>query len=452
MQILQNHRTFFNCGATKPVAYRKANLKVLKKVILENEQKIYDALYADLKKCKESAWITEIGMVINEIDYAIKKLDSWAKPVSAGTNLLNFPAKSYTVAEPLGVVLIIAPWNYPFQLLFNPLIGAIAAGNCVAVKGSEFVPATDAVMKTIVETSFEKEYVSYHTGDGATVFNELTSNFRFDHIFYTGSTAVGKLIYQRAAEALTPVTLELGGKSPCIVDETANLKVAAKRIAVTKFDNCGQMCVAPDYLLVHKNICQEFIGILKQTIVDFYGQDASSSYDYGKIVNQRQFNRLRNYLVDADIVHGGATNEESLYIEPTIIRNCKLSDAVMQEEIFGPILPYFVYETKEEALELIKNHENPLAFYVYSNNSSNQKYFTDNVAFGGGCINNSSWHLTNHNLPFGGRGNSGIGNYHGQYSFHTFSHKKAIMKTPTWFNPKIKFPSFKGRLGLFKKI
>jgi aldehyde dehydrogenase (NAD+) len=452
MQVLQNHRTFFNCGATRPIAYRRGQLELLKKTILAREQKIYEALFTDLRKCKESTWITEIGMVINEINYAIKNIDSWTKPTSAGTNLLNFPSKSYTIPEPLGVVLIIAPWNYPFQLLFNPLIGAIAAGNCVAVKGSEFAKATDAVMKEIVEDCFEREYISYHSGDGAEVFNALTSDFRFDHIFYTGSTAIGKLIYQRAAETLTPVTLELGGKSPCIVDDTANLKVAAKRIAVTKYDNSGQMCVAPDYLLVHKNVSEEFVMTLKQTLTSFYGEDASASYDYGRIINERQFNRLASYLQDADIVFGGSTNASDLYIEPTIIRNCKHTDAVMQDEIFGPILPYFIYETNEEALAIIEKHKNPLAFYIYSNSKTNQAFFTNNVSFGGGCINNSSWHLTNHNLPFGGRGNSGMGNYHGKYSFKTFSHTKAIMKTPTWFNPSIKFPSFKGKLNLFKKI
>ncbi|MBP6430580.1 MAG: aldehyde dehydrogenase family protein, partial [Ferruginibacter sp.] len=352
----------------------------------------------------------------------------------------------------LGVVLIIGPWNYPFQLLINPLIGAIAAGNCVVLKASEFAPATAAVMKKIIESTFDKNYILFTEGDGATVVPAMLNNFTFDHIFYTGSTAVGKLIYKMAAENLTPVTLELGGKSPCVVEEDANIKVAARRIAVTKFSNCGQMCVAPDYVLVHERKKDELVTALKKAIIDFFSEDASTHYNYGKIINEKQFDRLTNYLQQGEVLIGGKTNKENLFIEPTIVDNISLEGSIMKDEIFGPILPILTYKTKEDALAIIEKNKNPLAFYVFTSSNKNEKFWMDNVAFGGGCVNNASWHLTNHNLPFGGRGFSGTGNYHGKSSFDTFSHKKAVMKTPTWFDPSIKYPPFKGKLKLFKWV
>jgi aldehyde dehydrogenase (NAD+) len=391
-------------------------------------------------------------MVISELNAAIKHLHQWMAPESKGTNLLNLPSSSKVLKEPLGVVLIIGPWNYPFQLLINPLIGAIAAGNCVVLKPSEFAPATEAVMKKIIEDVFVPEYILYVQGDGATVVPGMMNNFAFDHVFYTGSTAVGKLIYKMAAEKLVPVTLELGGKSPCVVESDANIKVAARRIAMPKFSNAGQMCVAPDYVLVHDSLKEKFISAVKEVVKEFYGDKPEENYNYGKIINEKQFDRIRNYLSNGKILMGGRTDKQQLFIEPTILDEVTMSDAVMKDEIFGPVLPVISFKNKEEALNVIGQHPNPLAFYIFTGSTAKEKDWLNSVTFGGGCVNNASWHLTNHHLPFGGRGFSGTGNYHGKYSFDTFSHKKAIMKTPTWFDPAIKYPPLKGRLKLFKWI
>ena len=451
-QPLLNMRRYFKSGATKPYAFRKEQLKKLKQSILSHEQDLYDALYADLKKSKEEVWVTETGMLMAEINEAIKNLKQWMEPQKVRTNLLNLPSSSHILIEPLGIVLIIGPWNYPLQLLFNPLIGAIAAGNCVVLKPSEFAPATATVMKKIIEETFPKDYILFAEGDGALVIPEMMEHFEFDHVFYTGSTAVGKIIYKLAAEKLVPVTLELGGKSPCVVEIDANLKVAAKRIALTKFSNAGQMCVAPDYLLVHQSVKKKLIEELKKSIEKFYGSNAAESYNYGKIINKKQFNRIVGYLKDGRLLYGGKTNMDALYIEPTLLDNVSIIAPIMTEEIFGPVLPIIGFDTMEEALEIIDHNKNPLAFYLFTSSRAKEKIWLNNVAFGGGCINNASWHLTNHHLPFGGRGFSGSGQYHGKFSFDTFSHKKAVMKTPTWFDPAIKYPPFKGKLKLFKKI
>lgn len=452
LSSLQRVRHYFNSGDTKEYSFRKAQLKKLKASILKHEQDIYNALYTDLKKSPEETWVTETGFVISELNAAIRNLYQWMQPEPVETNLLNLPSTSKVLKEPLGVVLIIGPWNYPFQLLINPLIGALAAGNCVVLKPSEFASATDAVMKKIIEEVFPPEYILYVPGDGATVVPEMMNNFSFDHVFYTGSTTVGKIIYKMAAERLVPVTLELGGKSPCIVESDANIKVAARRIAMTKFSNAGQMCVAPDYVIVHESIKEKFIASIKNTVEQFFTGKPEESYNYGKIINDKQFDRIAGYLTGSKIVFGGRTNKSNLFIEPTLLDDVKASDAVMKDEIFGPVLPVLTFKSKEEALKIIDQHPNPLAFYVFTSSKSKEKDWLNNVAFGGGCVNNASWHLTNHHLPFGGRGFSGTGNYHGKFSFDTFSHKKAVMKTPTWFDPAIKYPPFKGKLKLFKWV
>jgi len=449
---LQSLQQYFETRATQPVAFRKQQLLALKKAVLKYEDELYAALYTDLKKSKEEVWATEIGFFLSELSATLKHLDKWCKLQKVKTNLLNFPSSSFIQYEPLGVVLIIAPWNYPFQLLFTPLIGAIAAGNCVVLKPSEFTPATDTVMKKIIEATFDAYYVLYVKGDGATIVPAMMKGFNFNHIFYTGSTSVGKIIYQLAAEKLVPVTLELGGKSPCVVDETAKITVTAKRIAQIKFSNCGQMCVAPDYILVHHSVKAQLIEELIKYILQFYEEDAAHCYNYGKIINAKQFNRIVNYLKNGTVVYGGKSNIESLYIQPTILDNIDLESSIMQEEIFGPILPIITYNTKQEALDIIKRNPNPLAFYIFSSSKTNQEFWLQNVPSGGACVNNASWHLTNHYLPFGGRGFSGIGNYHGSFSFKTFSHAKALLKTPTWFDPSIKYPPFIGKLWLFKKM
>lgn len=449
---LQVMRQFYDSGVTRPYQFRRTQLQKLKSAIVDSEKLLHDALFTDLKKSAEESWVTETGFLLSEINSSLRNLHRWMRPEKVKTNLLNLPSSSYVMKEPLGVVLIIGPWNYPLQLLFTPLVGAIAAGNCVVLKPSEFAPATSGVMKKIIEENFSEEYVLYAEGDGATVIPPLLNSFRFDHIFYTGSTSVGKIIYKMAAEQLVPVTLELGGKSPAVVEDDADVKVAARRIAVTTFSNAGQMCIAPDYVLVNEKVKQRFVEALKGTIVKFFSEDPSASYSYGRIINEKQFNRLVNYLQQGKILHGGKFDKEKLYIEPTIMEGVSGDAPVMREEIFGPILPIITFNTFEEAKAIIDRNPNPLAFYIFTASRKKEKQWLENVSFGGGCINNASWHFTNHYLPFGGKGDSGFGRYHGKNSFETFSHHKAILKTPTWFDPDVKYPPFKGKLWLYKKV
>lgn len=452
LQNLQQLKTFFATGATKEYSFRKKALENMGKAVSRHEEDLMQALHTDLKKSREESWVTEIGFLQAEIRHTLKHLRRWMKPERVATNLLNLPGKSSIYKEPLGVVLIIGPWNYPLQLLFTPLAGAIAAGNCVVLKPSEFAPATAVVMKKIVEETFPKQYILYVEGNGAEVVPQMMNPFRFDHVFYTGSTQVGKAIYEMAARQLSPVTLELGGKSPCVVESDANLKVAARRIALTKFSNAGQMCVAPDYLLVHQSIKNELVAALKKTISDFFTADPSGSYNYGKIVNEKAFNRLVGYIQQGTILHGGKYDAAAGYIEPTLLEISDVSTPVMHEEIFGPLLPVLPFNTFEEAKAVIEQNANPLAFYVFTGSRKKEERWLKEIAFGGGCVNNASWHLTNFNLPFGGRGNSGIGAYHGRYSFDVFSHRKSVMKTPTWLDPAIRYPPFQGKLKWFKKI
>lgn len=445
-------RAYFKTGATQSFAFRLAQLQRLKKTVLEFEAPLYEALYTDLKKTKEESWATEIGFFLNELNYTIDHLKSWMQPSSVPTNLLNQPSTCYTVQEPLGVVLIIGPWNYPFQLLFTPLIGAIAGGNCAVLKPSEFAPATAEVMKQIIHALFPENYIMYLEGAGETVLPPLLTNNRLDHIFYTGSTAVGKIIYKYAAEHLVPVTLELGGKSPALIAEDANIRVAARRIASTTFSNAGQMCVAPDYVLVPNSLKDAFVQELITATQQFYGKDAAQSEHYGKIINDKQWSRLVQYLSEGKIVFGGKTDREKLFIEPTILTDILPGAHIMKDEIFGPILPVIGYDSAEAALAIMDQHPNPLAFYVFTNNTQTEQFWLTHVPSGGACVNNASWHLTNHALPFGGRGFSGTGGYHGKLSFDTFTHTKSVMKTPTWIDPDLKYPPYKGKGWLLKKL
>lgn len=449
---LQSLRKYFNEGNTRSYSFRKNQLKALRDAIMRHEQALYDALYKDLHKSREEAWVTELGIVVSEIGLALKKLKKWMSVQRVRTNLLNIPSSSRIIHEPLGVVLIIAPWNYPFQLLLNPMIGAIAAGNCMVVKPSEFATATDEVIGRIIREVFPPEYILYVQGDGAAVVPALMNGFRFDHVFYTGSTNVGKAVYKMAAEKLVPVTLELGGKSPCIVAKDANIEVAARRIALSKFSNVGQMCIAPDYVLVHQSVTDALIAEFKKAITHFFGNDPLQSDEYGRIINQKQFDRLAGYLNNGSIAFGGRADREALYISPTILLDVDLRSGVMQEEIFGPVLPVISFSSDEEVKEIISQHPDPLAFYLFTKSKEEEDKWLGTVAFGGGCVNNTALHFTNNRLPFGGRGNSGLGRYHGKYSFDTFTHQKAILKTPNWPDPAIKYPPFKGRLNLFKKI
>lgn len=452
IQLVNAMRRYYDSGATRSYAFRREQLLKLKVALFQAEAELHDALYADLKKSPEESWVTETGFLLSEINATLKNLKQWMQLQPVRTNLVNLPSKSYIMTEPLGVVLLIGPWNYPLQLLFTPLVGAIAAGNCVVLKSSEYAPATSAVMKKMIEATFSKEYILFTEGDGATVVPAMMNNFRFDHVFFTGSIAVGKIVYKMAAEQLVPVTLELGGKSPCVVEADANIKVAARRIAVTTFSNAGQMCVAPDYILVHQSKKTELVEALKKSIASFYSNDPSADYSYGKIVNEKQFDRLVKYLQDGKVVYGGLYDKSKLYIQPTLLDEVNMDSPVMQEEIFGPILPIIGFNDAAEAKAIIAKHPNPLAFYVFTASSKKEKDWLEAVPFGGGCVNNASWHLTNHHLPFGGRGNSGIGAYHGRNSYEVFSHKKAVMKTPTWFDPSVKYPPFKGKLKLFKWV
>ena len=449
---LEALRQYFQSGATQPFEFRLLQLKRLKQMVLDNEQALYKALHADLKKTDEDAWATEIGFFLSELNYTIEHLKGWMQPKSVPTNLVNLPSSSFTIQEPLGVVCIIAPWNYPFQLLFTPLIGAIAGGNCAVLKPSEFAPATAAVMGKMIADLFPNNYMLYLEGEGATVLPPLLTENRFDHIFYTGSTMVGKIIYKLAAEQLVPVTLELGGKSPAVICDDANLRVAARRLANPKFSNCGQMCIAPDYILVPHALKDALIKELIIALQAFYGADAENSEHYGKIINDKQWLRLTSYLGDGEIVYGGKSNREKLFIEPTILTGVHADAKIMQDEIFGPILPILTYENREEALAIFQKNPNPLAFYVFTENKNDEAYWLTNVPSGGACVNNATMHITNHELPFGGRGFSGTGGYHGKLSFDTFTHTKSVLKTPTWIDPSFKYPPYKGKGWLIKRL
>ena len=449
---IQDLRAYFLSGATQTYDFRINQLKRLKKVVLDSEKEIYAALYADLKKTDEDAWATEIGFFLSELNHTLQNLKEWMRPTEVSTNLVNLPSSSYMVQEPLGVVCIIAPWNYPFQLLFTPLIGAIAGGNCVVLKPSEFAPATAQVMSKIIESLFPANYIMYLEGEGATVLPPLLTNNRFDHIFYTGSTQVGKIIYKYAAEQLVPVTLELGGKSPAVIASDANLRVAARRLASPKFSNAGQMCIAPDYILVPTELKEALIEELIKSIQQFYGVNASASEHYGKIINDKQWERLNSYLSEGEIVYGGKTDRSKLFIEPTIMTHIPEDARIMKDEIFGPILPIITYQSNEEALAVIHKNPNPLAFYVFTENKSTEQYWLTNVPSGGACVNNATMHITNHDLPFGGRGYSGTGGYHGKASFNTFTHNKSVLKTPTWIDPSFKYPPYKGKAWLLKRL
>ncbi|MEO8763978.1 MAG: aldehyde dehydrogenase [Ginsengibacter sp.] len=449
---LKNLRDFHKSGATLSYEFRKKQLDTFEKVIKKYEDEINFALYTDLKKSREETWATETGLLMSEIRGAQKNLRKWMKPKRVATGLVTFPSAGRIYRDPLGVVLIIAPWNYPVQLLLIPLVGAMAGGNCAVLKPSELAPATEAIIKKIIEEVFPYQYVRVITGNGAAVVPEMMNNFRFDHIFYTGSATVGREIYKLAAKDLVTVTLELGGKSPCIVYADADIKIAAKRIILGKFLNAGQTCIAPDYILVQDKVKDRLLGELKKNIQDFYTHDPSLSSDYGKIISKTRFNKLEGYLAREKIFYGGKSDASLLYIEPTILTNVSLDDDVMNEEIFGPVLPVLAFSTTEEAMQIMQQNENPLAFYLFTSDSATEREWVRKIPFGGGCINNTVWHFANEHFPFGGIGKSGLGAYHGKNTFHVFTHAKSVLKTATWIDPSLKYPPFKGKLKWFKKL
>jgi len=451
-KIIEDHYKFFESKKSRDIDFRINQLRSLKSAIKKYEYKIYEALYKDLGKCEFESYTTEVGFVLNSISHTIKNLKKWAKKEKVKTPLYLFPAKSFIISEPYGTVLIIGPYNYPFQLLVEPLVGALAAGNCVVLKPSENVPNLSRVITEMITETFPKEYI--RSVEGGIETNTSLINGTFDYIFFTGSAQVGKIIMEAAARNLVPVTLELGGKSPVIVDESADIRVAAKRIIWGKTINVGQTCVAPDYVVVNNKVKDELIKELKLQIQSFYGKDAMESKDYGRIVNDRHFIRLKNILdKEADkIIYGGKVNREKRYIEPTLI-DASWEGAAMSEEIFGPILPIISFSNLDEIIGEIKKLSKPLALYLFTENYEVEKKVLEETSSGGACINDTITHLANPELPFGGVGNSGIGAYHGKESFKTFSHRKSVVRKTTKINIPIVFPPFnKKNLDNVKKL
>ncbi|QBN17756.1 aldehyde dehydrogenase [Flavobacterium nackdongense] len=432
------------------INFRKETLTKLLNEIIIHEKEIIDALYFDFKKPAFETVISETGYVIAELKETIKNLSKWAKPKRVFPSLLNFPSKDYIYKEPYGKVLIISPWNYPFQLALCPVISAFAAGNQVVLKPSELTPKTSEIIEKIMAKVFIKKDVNVIEG-GIEVAQELLSK-RWDYIFFTGSVAVGKIVAKAAAENLTPVTLELGGKNPCIIDETANLKLAAKRIVWGKFMNAGQTCIAPDYILIQKDMKSHFVDYLKKQITKAYGEDPSKSPDYARIVNRKNWQRLVDKIEPEKVIFGGKSDSENCYISPTIIEETSLDTEIMKDEIFGPILPILTYSTEAEIENIISKFEKPLAFYIFTENRIFSKHMIQKYSFGGGCVNDTMVHFSNKRLPFGGVGHSGIGAYHGILSFDTFSHKKSILKKSNFLDLPFRYAPYQDKLGTIKKI
>jgi len=449
-EILTAQRAFYRSGKTREVSYRIKALKQLKKTVKSLEAEIYEALAKDLHKPIFETYTSEIGMIYEDINLMVSQLKSWATPKLSQTGVANFPARSYTYVEPFGTTLIIGAWNYPLQLTLVPLIGAVAAGNCSIVKPSELAPESSAMVKRIIHESFEEAHVASIEG-GVEVSQALLAE-KFDFIFFTGSTRVGKIVYRAAAEHLTPVVLELGGKSPCIVDRTADIKLAAKRIVWGKFFNAGQSCVAPDYVLADASIKDKLVVALKKYIAEFFGETPQQSQDLSRIISDRHFSRLTDMLSGAEILSGGRFETEFRYIEPTIVEVYDFSHRLMQEEIFGPILPVLSVDSLDEAIEAVDHHPNPLALYIFSSNYKNQQKVLNSINFGGGCVNDTVAHVANNRIPFGGIGTSGIGRYHGKASFETFSHFKSVMHKAGWPDVPLRYPPYKGKLGIVKQI
>ncbi|RIJ43174.1 aldehyde dehydrogenase [Pontibacter oryzae] len=450
LELVQKQRLFFDTGTTLDIDFRRQRLRQLQQSIRQHEQDLFDAMYTDFHKPKVEAYSTEVGYVELELKDALKNLNKWAKPRRVKESVINFPSRSYIHAEPYGLTLIIGPWNYPFQLLINPLIGAIAAGNCAILKPSELTPATSAVISRMIRQNFDDEYVAAVEGGVATTEELLRQ--RFDYIFFTGSTKVGKVVMKAAAEHLTPVTLELGGKSPAIVAEDADLSLAARRITWGKFINAGQTCVAPDYVLVQEQVKEELIQLIRQCITEFYGPEPEQSPDYAHIVNDAHFNRLTAFLKSGLIRAGGQTNSANRYISPTILDQVNWQHPVMQEEIFGPILPVISIQSIDEAIQTVKAHEKPLALYLFSSSKEKQARVLKHAHFGGGCINDTISHLINPHLPFGGVGGSGMGSYHGHNTFNLFSHQKSVLHRGTWLDLPQRYPPYHNRLPLLRKL
>ena len=445
--IVEKQRAYFLSGVTLPIEFRKKALADLKKAIQVNEEKIAAAIKKDLGKSREEAYMCEIGLTISEISYMQKHTKQFAREKRVVTTLAQFASRSFVKPMPYGVTLIMSPWNYPFLLTMEPLVDAIAAGNTVVVKPSAYSPATSAVMKEVLEGVFSPEYVAVVTGGRAE--NTCLLQQKFDYIFFTGSQSVGKEVMTQAAKHLTPVTLELGGKSPCIVDSSADIKLAARRIVFGKYLNCGQTCVAPDYILCEKSVQEKLISALKAEIVRQFGDTPLSNEAYGKMVNEKHFERVCGLIAEAKVVHGGKTDREALKIEPTVMRDVSFSDAVMQEEIFGPVLPIVTVDSMDDVISIVNERQHPLALYVFAEEKKIVRKVISRCTFGGGCVNDTIIHLATSNMGFGGVGESGMGAYHGKIGFDTFSHKKSIVDKKTWLDLPMRYQPYR---SLYMKL
>ncbi|RPF55698.1 aldehyde dehydrogenase [Aquisalibacillus elongatus] len=448
--LVQNQKTMFRAGKTMTYTYRIHQLQKLQEMLNRYEPRIYESLHKDLNKSSYEVLTTEFGFLQQEINYTIKHLREWMQPKKVKTPTTHKGAKSLIYKQPYGVTLIISPWNYPLHLAIAPLIGAIAAGNTAIIKPSELTPYTSELIKEMITETFEEKYITVVQGDKE-VSQELLEQ-PLDFIFFTGSVNVGKIIMEKASQQLIPVTLELGGKSPCIVDKDAKLEYAARRITWGKFVNAGQTCVAPDYLLVHRDIKQPLIDHLKKEIEKMYSEDPMQSGDFSKIVNDAHFDRLVSYLDQGKIVYGGKSDRTNRQINPTLVDNVDWTSKMMHDEIFGPILPILTYENLEEIHDHIEHSRNPLALYFFSENEKKQEWAIKNISFGGGCINDTIMHLGNNQLPFGGIGTSGIGKYHGKYSFDAFTHEKSVLKQTTSFDLAFRYPNSKVGRKILKKL
>ena len=449
-ELLQSQKNYFKTGETKTIAFRIQVLKNLKTELIKRENDIIEALAKDFKKPAFESVLTETTVVLSDLDLMIKNIKKWAKPKRIMPALLNFPSTDRLYSEPFGQTLIIAPWNYPYQLAIAPVVAAIAAGNTVILKPSELTPNTSALLKNIIDKVFKPEHVC--VVEGSVDVSTKLLKLRWDYIFFTGSVNVGKVVAKAAAEHLTPVTLELGGKNPCIIDETANIKLTAKRIVWGKFLNAGQTCIAPDYILIHHSKKEAFIKAMQIEIEKAYSSNPSTSEDFCRIVNQKNFERLAKMLDNENCIIGGEIDAKTRYISPTLINEPNLDSEVMRDEIFGPILPVISYKNESEIETIISKYEKPLSLYVFSTNSAKARKVIEKYSFGGGCINDTVIHFANHRLPFGGIGNSGIGAYHGKLSFDTFSHQKAVVKKGNWLDLPVRYAPYTGKLKKIRKL
>ncbi|XZI41701.1 aldehyde dehydrogenase [Clostridium perfringens] len=449
---INKQREYFSTGETKDINFRIEKLKKLRDVLKSEEEKVFEALKKDLMKSSFESYVTEVAMVYDEINMHIKNIKKWSKKRRVKTPLVQFPAKSFIQLEPYGVVLIIGPFNYPFMLTMDPLIGAIAAGNTAIIKPSESAPETSKILKEILEKVFDEKYILHVNPErGKEVVEELLKE-KFDYIFFTGSATVGKIVMKAASQYLTPVTLELGGKSPCIIDEDCKVELAARRIVWGKLMNSGQTCVAPDYLYVHKDIEEEFIKKLEEEIKNQFGDNPLESKDYSKMVNEREFNRVLSYIDKEKLVFGGNYNRKTFQIEPTILKNITWDDPVMEREIFGPIFPILTFENLDEVIRVVNSKDKPLALYYFSEDKNKIEKVLNSTSSGGVTINDTLVHVSSSYLPFGGVGNSGMGEYHGKYSFDLFSNKKGVMNRKTFLDLKIRYAPFQNKLTIVKKI